>query len=50
MFFRFTNSRKKIQVPALSHQMYYSKWIESAKTVGTKAKRIGLTILAMEKI
>jgi hypothetical protein len=33
----------------VSHQMYYSNWIESAKTVGTKAKRIGLTIVAMEK-
>ena len=29
--------------------MYYSNWIESAKTIGTKAKRIGLTIVAMEK-
>ena len=29
--------------------MYFSKWIESAKTVETKAKRIGLTIIAMEK-
>ena len=33
----------------VSHQMYYSNWIESAKTIGTKAKRIGLTIVAMEK-
>jgi len=32
-----------------SHQMYYSNWVESAKTISTKAKRIGLTILAMEK-
>ncbi|HET7003264.1 MAG TPA: YdeI/OmpD-associated family protein [Puia sp.] len=32
-----------------SHQMYYSNWIESAKTIDTKAKRIGLTIIAMEK-
>ena len=32
-----------------SHQMYYSKWIESAKTIQTRAKRIGLTITAMEK-
>ena len=32
-----------------SHQMYYSKWIESARTIETRAKRIGLTILAMEK-
>jgi hypothetical protein len=32
-----------------SHQMYYSKWVESAKTIQTKAKRIGMTIIAMEK-
>jgi hypothetical protein len=32
-----------------SHQMYYSKWIESAKTIQTKAKRISMTITAMEK-
>jgi hypothetical protein len=32
-----------------SHQMYYSKWIESAKTIQTKAKRIAMTITAMEK-
>lgn len=32
-----------------SHQMYYSKWIESAKTAGTRTKRIGLTIIAMER-
>jgi Domain of unknown function (DUF1905)/Bacteriocin-protection, YdeI or OmpD-Associated len=42
-------AEKKFKSLPLSHQMYYSKWIESAKTVGTKAKRIGLTILAMEK-
>ena len=32
-----------------SHQLYYSKWIESAKTIQTKSKRIALTITAMEK-
>ncbi len=32
-----------------SHQNYYSKWIESAKTEGTKAKRIALTINACSK-
>jgi len=32
-----------------SHQMYYSKWIDSAKTIYTRAKRISLTITAMEK-
>jgi uncharacterized protein YdeI (YjbR/CyaY-like superfamily) len=29
-----------------SHQKYYSKWIESAKTEATKAKRIALTVNA----
>jgi hypothetical protein len=29
-----------------SHQNYYSKWIESAKTEVTKAKRIALTVAA----
>lgn len=32
-----------------SHQNYYSKWIESAKTDVTKAKRIALTINACSK-
>jgi hypothetical protein len=32
-----------------SHQRYYSKWIESAKTVRTKSARIAMTITAMEK-
>jgi hypothetical protein len=42
-------AEKKFKQMPLSHQMYYSNWIESAKTVQTKAKRIGLTILSMEK-
>jgi sugar phosphate isomerase/epimerase len=42
-------AEKKFRSLPHSHQMYYSNWIESAKTVNTKAKRIGLTILAMEK-
>ncbi len=42
-------AEKKFTSIPHSHQMYYSNWIESAKTVETKAKRIGLTILAMEK-
>jgi uncharacterized protein YdeI (YjbR/CyaY-like superfamily) len=29
-----------------SHQRYYSKWIQGAKTEATKAKRIALTINA----
>jgi hypothetical protein len=32
-----------------SHQHYYSKWIESAKTEATKAKRIAMTVNAMYK-
>jgi len=39
----------KFKALPLSHQMYYSKWIESAKTIPTRAKRIGMTIIAMEK-
>jgi hypothetical protein len=32
-----------------SHQNYYSKWIESAKTAPTQAKRIAMTVNAMLK-
>jgi hypothetical protein len=32
-----------------SHQKYYSRWIESAKTESTKAKRIAQTVDAMVK-
>lgn len=32
-----------------SHQKYFSKWIESAKTEATKAKRISQTVSAMAK-
>ncbi len=42
-------AEKKFKSLPFSHQMYYSNWIESARTVGTKAKRIGLTIVAMEQ-
>lgn len=42
-------AEKKFKTLPRSHQMYYSKWIESAKTLETRAKRIGLTIMAMEK-
>lgn len=34
---------------ALSHQMYYSKWIESAKTEPTRAKRIAQAITGFTK-
>ena len=32
-----------------SHQNYYSKWIDSAKTPTTKTKRIAMTVNAMFK-
>ncbi|MDB5209082.1 MAG: hypothetical protein JWR72_4157 [Flavisolibacter sp.] len=31
------------------HQIYFSKWIESAKTEATKAKRIAMAVNALEK-
>ncbi|HNP23387.1 MAG TPA: YdeI/OmpD-associated family protein [Panacibacter sp.] len=34
---------------AKSHQNYFSKWIESAKTEGTKTKRIALAVNALSK-
>jgi hypothetical protein len=34
---------------APSHQQYYSKWIEGAKTAETKTKRITATVRAMER-
>jgi hypothetical protein len=30
-----------------SHQQYFSKWIESAKTASTKAKRITMAVIAL---
>jgi hypothetical protein len=32
-----------------SHQKYYSRWIESAKTLETKAKRIALAMKALSR-
>lgn len=32
-----------------SHQRYYSRWIEGAKTEATKTKRITATVTAMER-
>jgi uncharacterized protein YdeI (YjbR/CyaY-like superfamily) len=32
-----------------SHQRYFSKWIESAKTEATKAKRIAMAVNAFQK-
>ncbi|MDP4130166.1 MAG: YdeI/OmpD-associated family protein [Bacteroidota bacterium] len=40
---------KRFNALPASHRMYYSKWIESAKTIQTKSKRIALTITAMER-
>ena len=42
-------AEKKFTALPQSHQMYYSKWIESAKTIQTRAKRIGMTISALER-
>jgi hypothetical protein len=42
-------AEKKFTSMPRSHQNYYSKWIESGKTVQTRARRIHLTILGMEK-
>lgn len=33
----------------LSHRMYFSKWIDSAKTEATRAKRIAMTVNAAAK-
>ncbi|MFM7857170.1 MAG: YdeI/OmpD-associated family protein, partial [Flammeovirgaceae bacterium] len=30
-----------------SHQKYFSKWIDAAKTTSTKAKRIALAVTAL---
>ncbi len=38
-------NRFKLMLP--SHQRYYSKWIDSAKTEPTRTKRIGMTVNAM---
>ena len=42
-------AKKKFTELPPSHQIYFSKWIESAKTVQTKARRIAMTVMAMEK-
>ena len=34
---------------AKSHQKYFSNWIESAKSVETKSKRIALSVMACER-
>ncbi len=40
---------KEFQQMAPSHQRYYSKWIDSAKTEATKTKRIALAIDTLAK-
>jgi hypothetical protein len=42
-------AEKKFNELPRSHQMYYSKWVESAKTIQTRAKRIGMAIAALER-
>ena len=32
-----------------SHQAYFSKWIDSAKTINTKTKRITMAVIALAK-
>ncbi|HVY76627.1 MAG TPA: YdeI/OmpD-associated family protein [Puia sp.] len=32
-----------------SHRLYFSKWIESAKTAATRTKRIAMSVNALEK-
>ncbi len=41
-------SKRFAGMPA-SHQHYYSKWIESAKTESTKAKRIAMAVSALAR-
>jgi sugar phosphate isomerase/epimerase len=40
---------KHFNTLAKSHQAYFSKWIESAKTEETKAKRIAVSVNALAK-
>jgi hypothetical protein len=43
------HAEKKFMALPRSHQMYYSNWIASAKTIRTITRRIACTIEAMEK-
>ena len=43
------SAKKYFYTMAPSHQHYFSKWIASAKTEATKAKRIAMTLDAMIK-
>lgn len=42
-------AKSQFQSITPSHRNYFSKWIESAKTDATKAKRIAMTIEALSK-
>ncbi len=42
-------AEKKFKAMPHSHQMYYSKWIDSGKSMQTRARRIHCTISGMEK-
>ncbi len=42
-------AQKHFQSLTGSHQRYFSKWIDSAKTEGTKTKRIALAVNALAK-
>ncbi|ULQ57356.1 YdeI/OmpD-associated family protein [Flavihumibacter rivuli] len=42
-------ARENFQNLPPSHQQYYSKWIESARTDATRAKRIAQTVNAMAR-
>ena len=38
---------KQFESLPMSHRNYFSKWIEGAKTIQTKTKRITMTVIAM---
>jgi Domain of unknown function (DUF1905)/Bacteriocin-protection, YdeI or OmpD-Associated len=42
-------AKKQFEAMPPSHQHYYSKWIESAKTEPTKTKRIAMAVSALAK-
>ena len=44
-----TQALKTFQALAKGHQNYFSKWIETAKTEPTKAKRIAMAVNALAK-
>jgi Domain of unknown function (DUF1905)/Bacteriocin-protection, YdeI or OmpD-Associated len=40
---------ERFEALAKSHQRYYSKWIEEAKTIETKSKRIAMAVEGLSK-